>query len=340
MSSRFPVRILCVIVTLCAGSAFSAVSGTVVAAEIRIQLRETVVVHSNLVLLSSIAAVSCSDPVRKKEAEDVEVKLLDSTQTSEIISQRFVKIRLVIAGIQMDNLNISGADQTVVAFQPPQRLTDTQVEEQAVIVLSQAVNADPDDLKVLLQSSFVQTLPDNLRESDGLQLKLLPPARRSLGPVTLMVQLWKENELLLTRSAVFDVRRRHRVAVAQVSLSREVPLNESSVQFENRFMTTEVDELEPNQILGRSVRGTVASGSILQMRDLQTASNSNANLLVKKGDAVQVIAVARRLRTSIRNVEALEDGRLGDRIRMKNRDSGKEIVGEVLGTGQAIVRVR
>ena len=105
-------------------------------------------------------------------------------------------------------------------------------------------------------------------------------------------------------------------------------------------MTTEVDELEPNQILGRSVRGTVASGSILQMRDLQTASNSNANLLVKKGDAVQVIAVARRLRTSIRNVEALEDGRLGDRIRMKNRDSGKEIVGEVLGTGQAIVRVR
>ena len=154
------------------------------------------------------------------------------------------------------------------------------------------------------------------------------------------MQLWKEDELLLTRPAVFDVRRRHRVAVARVSLSREVPLNESSVQFENRFMTTEVDELEPNQILGRSVRGTLASGSIVQMRDLQTASHSNADMLVKRGDAVVVTAVARRLRTSMRNVEALEDGRLGDRIRMKNRDSGKEIVGEVLGTGQAIVRLR
>ncbi len=340
MSSRFPIRIVGVIVTLCAGSAFIAVSSTAVASEIQIQLRETSVVHSNLVLLSSIATVSCSDSVRKKEAEDVEVKLLDQTKTSEIISQRFVNIRLIIAGFQIENLKISGANQTVVAFQPMQKLTDTQVEEQAVIVLSQAVNAEPDDLKVLLQSGFVQTLPDNLREMDGLQLKILPPARRSLGPVTLSMQLWKEDELLLTRPAVFDVRRRHRVAVARVSLSREVPLNESSVQFENRFMTTEVDELEPNQILGRSVRGTLASGSIVQMRDLQTASHSNADMLVKRGDAVVVTAVARRLRTSMRNVEALEDGRLGDRIRMKNRDSGKEIVGEVLGTGQAIVRLR
>ena len=76
------------------------------------------------------------------------------------------------------------------------------------------------------------------------------------------------------------------------------------------------------------------------MRDLQTATRSNAEVLVKKGEAIQVTAMARRLRTSIRNIEALEDGRLGDRIRMKNRDSGKEIVGEILGPGQAIVRVQ
>jgi flagella basal body P-ring formation protein FlgA len=93
-------------------------------------------------------------------------------------------------------------------------------------------------------------------------------------------------------------------------------------------------------VLGRSVRGTVVAGSVIQMRDLQIATRSNAESLIKKGSSVQVVAVASRLRTSIRNVEALEDGRLGERIRMKNRDSGKEIVGEVLGPGQAIVRIK
>ena len=123
-------------------------------------------------------------------------------------------------------------------------------------------------------------------------------------------------------------------------MSREIPINDSNIQFENRFMTTEVDELDPNEILGRSVRGNVVAGSIVQMRDLQTATRSNGDILVKKGDAMHVIAMARRLRTSIRNIEALEDGRLGDRLRMKNRDSGKEIVGEILGPGQALVRVQ
>ena len=123
-------------------------------------------------------------------------------------------------------------------------------------------------------------------------------------------------------------------------MSREIPINDSNIQFENRFMTTEVDELDPNEILGRSVRGNVVAGSIVQMRDLQTATRSNGDILVKKGDAMHVIAMARRLRTSIRNLEALEDGRLGDRLRMKNRDSGKEIVGEILGPGQALVRVQ
>jgi flagella basal body P-ring formation protein FlgA len=340
MNFSFPFRLVCVIAAFSAGFAFDAISGSAIAAEIQIHLKETAVVHESQVLLSSIATVSCSDPVRKKEAEDLEVRLLDLTLASETISQRSIHIRLIIAGFRMEDLTLYGADRTVVVFQPTQKLTDTQVEEQALIVMTQALNVAPEDLKVLLQSGFVQTLPKNLHDLNGLQFKILPPARRSLGPVTLQVQVWNGDALLSTRSATFDVRRKHHVAVARISLSREIPIDESNVQFENRFMTTEVDELEPNQILGRSVRGSVVAGSIVQMRDLQTTTRANADVLVKKGDAIQVIAMAGRLRTSIRNIEALEDGRGGERIRMKNRDSGKEIVGEIVGPGRALVRVQ
>jgi len=340
MNFPFRFRFVCMIAALSAGFASDALSGCAIAAQIQIHLKETAVVHGIRIPLSAIATVSCSDPDRKKEAEEVEVRLLDSARASETISQRFINIRLIIAGFRMEDLSFSGADQTVVVFQPSPKLTDTQVEEQALIVMTQALNVEPEDLKVLLQSGFVQSLPKNLHEIDGLQFKILPPARRSLGPVTLSVQVWNDNELLSTRSAVFDVRRKHHVAVARISLSREVPIDDSHVEFENRFMTTEVDELEPNQILGRRVRGNVVAGAIVQMRDLQTTTRSDTDVIVKKGDAIQVIAMARRLRTSIRNIEALEDGQRGERIRMKNRDSGKEIVGEIVGPGQAIVRLQ
>lgn len=310
------------------------------AAEVYIQLKETAVVNTNQVLVSSIATVECSDPIQKQQAESIDVKVLDLALPEETVSSNLVKIRLAVAGFPYDQLHMSGADETIVVFQPPQTLTDLQVEDQALLVLCQSLHTERENLKVLLQGSFIQSLPKILRETEDLELKVLPPTHRSLGAVTLTVQVWKAGKLEHSRSVAFDVRRRHRVAVARVSLTRETPINESNVQFENRFLTTEVDELEPPQLMGRTVRGTVIAGSIVQIRDLQLDAHSSSDLKIKKGDTVQVIAVAARLRTVIRNAEALEDGRLGGRIRMMNRDSGKEVVGEVLGPGQAIVHIK
>ena len=340
MKSKSSMQLVCAIAGVCFCIVSDAYFSNAVADDIRIEMKDTAAVHGSQVLVSSIATVSCSNPTLRNAVENAEVKLLDLTLTSEMVSRRALTTRLVLAGFPMDDLRITGAEQTVVAFEPKQQLSDTQVEQQALVVLTEFMNVAPADLQVSLQSGFVQSLPPNLREMNDVSLKVLPPSRRALGQVTLSVQLRKNEEVCSTRSAVFDVRRRHRVAVARISLSRELPLDDSNVQFENRFMATEVDELKPEQVLGHHVRGTVVAGSIVQMRDLQFATRSNADSLIKKGSSVQVVAIAHRLRTSIRNVEALEDGRLGERVRLKNRDSGREIVGEVLGPGQAIVRIR
>ena len=162
MSFPIPFRFVCMIAAFSPSFASDALSGCAIAAQIQIHLKETAVVHGSRIPLSAIATVSCSDPVRKREAEEVEVRLMNSALASETISQRFINIRLIIAGFRMEDLTFPGADQTVVVFQPTQKLTDTQVEEQALIVMTQAMNVEPEDLMVLLQSGFVQSLPKNL----------------------------------------------------------------------------------------------------------------------------------------------------------------------------------
>ncbi len=311
---------------------------SVAADKLLIQLEPSAFVTSTQVLLGDVATVTSADSARKSAAESVEIRLLDVLDESENISAKSIRTRLVLAGWDLDEFSMAGAGSVDVSYREPQILNDADIEAQVHKALCRALNAEVEDLSVLMQNAFVQSLPASIRKTEGLRAEIVPP-RKGLGLVTVQIQLWKDRELLTTRTAAFEVRKRQRVAVARASLTREVPLNENSVQFEKRFMPTEVDELDESHILGRNLRSNVMAGSILQMRDLQTSAG-RSQALIRKGQPVQVIAIAGRLRTAMQNVEALQDGNLGDSIRLKNRDSGREISGQVLGRGQVLIRVR
>jgi flagella basal body P-ring formation protein FlgA len=62
--------------------------------------------------------------------------------------------------------------------------------------------------------------------------------------------------------------------------------------------------------------------------------------MVARGELVRVYAVAGRLETVFRNAEAMQNGNLGDFIKLKNRDSGQEIVGQVVSPGAVRIRIR
>ena len=308
------------------------------AEDVLIRLKPTATVTSTQVRLGDVATITAANSARKKEAEELEVRLLDILNESEAVSAKSVRTRLVLAGWDLDEFRIGGADSVTVSYCEPQILNDADIESLAHETLCRMLDADENDLSVLLQNAFMQSLPASVRETEGLRAEIIPP-RKGLGMVSMQIQLWKDKELLTTRTAAFEVRKRHRVAVARVSLTREVPLSENSVQFENRFLPTEVDELDASQVLGRNLRSNVLAGSILQMRDMQTGP-SRSQVMIKRGEPVQVVAIVRNLRTTLRDAEALQDGNLGDRIRLKNRESGQEISGQVLGPGQVLIRVR
>jgi flagella basal body P-ring formation protein FlgA len=309
------------------------------AAQMIIQLRETATVRSTQVLLRDVAKVTCQDSSQQAKLESQEIRLLDLTQGTASITKMSVRTRLALAGWNLSHVRLTGPSTVLVSFHEPQVVTDADVEAAARETLCLTMGVDDKDLTVRLQSAFISSIPTTIREQDGLRIEITPPTRKSLGMVTMQVHLWNDKDLVLSRSASFEVRKRHRVAVAKVSLSREVPLDGRSVQFENRFLAAEMDELDPSQVEGRNVRASVVAGSVLQLRDLQ-ATSAGLKPVVKRGDLVQVIVFAGRLRTSMRDAEALQDGGVGELIELKNRDSGLKISGRVIGPGQVLIRVR
>ena len=122
-----------------------------------------------------------------------------------------------------------------------------------------------------------------------------------------------------------------KVVVALANLSANQPVDPALFKMEERPLAgpastyfTTTDGLEFAQVVR-----AIPAGHAIRATDLRPA------ILVRRGQPV-VLAVERVPGLSIRiTVEALEDGRFGDQIRFKNKESGRITTGQVVGRGQA-----
>lgn len=305
---------------------------------VTIELKEAATVLSPQVLLRDVARVKGRSFSDQTAAEVVELRLLDLSVAEETINVQSITSRLVLAGWLLEDIQFIGAPEVRVSFREPEILTDTVIEDAAMEAAFAILGGDREDVAVKLQNVFVQSLPANIRDIDGLMARVIPPPMMGPGRCVMQIQVWDGHQLVATRSAAFDIRRRQTVAVAKVALTRDKAIDERSIQFERRFMATTVDELDGSQVFGQRVRTNVVPGTILQARDFQTTP-AGARIMIKKGDLVTAYARAGKLQTRLRNVEAMQDAGIGDNIKLLNRESDNLFSGKVMSPGTVLVNL-
>ena len=122
-----------------------------------------------------------------------------------------------------------------------------------------------------------------------------------------------------------------RVVVAVANLSANQPVEASLFKVEERPLAgpahtyfTTTDGLEFAQVVR-----AIPAGQAIRATDLRPS------ILVRRGQPV-VLALERVPGLIIQiTVEALEDGRFGDQIRFKNKESGRIMTGQIVGRGHA-----
>jgi flagella basal body P-ring formation protein FlgA len=122
------------------------------------------------------------------------------------------------------------------------------------------------------------------------------------------------------------------VLMASVPLQRGMMLNETHVQrvqVDASVMPVNVLE-QTSEVLHAEVVRDVRPGVPLRSHDIRPT------VLVKRGQMVLMsVGQPQGFQISAR-VEALQDGRFGEQIKLKNRDSGRELSGRVQGPNQVI----
>ena len=116
------------------------------------------------------------------------------------------------------------------------------------------------------------------------------------------------------------------VLVASKNLMVGEVLKEDSVKLEKKLKNmlpvdvfTKIDGLE-NQEMARSIK----AGQIIRSIDIKAAK------LIKKGDKVLFSIMAQGMLVKA-TVEALQDGKMGEQIKLLNKDSGQTVIGIVTG---------
>lgn len=122
------------------------------------------------------------------------------------------------------------------------------------------------------------------------------------------------------------------VVVARQPIARGAVLREEDLRVEERRLdelpTTVLTSLD--EAIGREARVALAAGKPLTVQGLATAA------LVKRGDMVRLLIERGGLRLSVSG-EALETAGVGERVRVLNESSKRELVGRVVDHGTVTV---
>lgn len=161
----------------------------------------------------------------------------------------------------------------------------------------------------------------------------LTAARDLFAPLTLSVEVLIERRVVRRVPIGVAVEATARVAVARADLAPNVRLRADDVAFEERpiEMAPARYVRDAARLRGASLRRAAARGQALAVDQLQ------AEIVVKPGDRVRIVGESAQLQIAVTG-EARAAGRVGDRIQVKNNQSGATLQATVSDEGEVRVR--
>ena len=155
------------------------------------------------------------------------------------------------------------------------------------------------------------------------------PVGNIIVPVQVVIDdVPKEKIFLRTKVAIFE-----NIIVAKKRLSRGDQLTNAEAGIEER----DVASLNPdvirdiNFVMGKEMKTFVPGGNPIYSWMIKDRP------LVKKNEKVRIIAVSENVAADADGI-SLEDGNMGSEVKVKALISGKELIGEVSGTGEVTIK--
>jgi|GEM_PF-2500222 len=275
-----------------------------------------------------------------------ELDLLDGSEESPDetrITRPLIVARLLLAGCQADRITFAGASVVEVERIEPLDMTDTEVERLAQQEVAGQLGLDPELVEVRLLGPCVERLKLSERDSPHGELDVIPPLPHTNDPrITVR---WLEGGVV---KSTLTCGVRIRVSRNWPTTARDLP--KGQVLSDADFNTQPVwchwteDVPQADQCVGKSLKRALGAQARVTHANLTIPSLASAQPpaapVIKPLDLIRVTVVRGNLTVVLPSAEALQAGRPGERIRLRNLESQRVITGTVVAAGEVEIQLQ
>lgn len=323
--------------TIVALAVFCSMVG-VAGAVVEVELRESASVDQSTVYIKDVARLDGGNAIARSKIAAIDLLELKAIADEDHISPALVEIRLLIAGFKKNEFQVAGAASAHVQ-RVKKRSVDEIVAGEIRHVLAEHWGLPSQDIRVLLtQPLHAKTekieLHDQLKAV--LESKDYYPGRNRVP-----FGVYRNDKLVDTFTAWVEVSLFKELAVARTNLPVGAIIREDDFTIERRSFRERAAASSTAKVVGFKTVRSVAPGQVLTSDYVQAQRDAaESQVVVKKRTLVRLVAYAGKLKVSIPQAEALDDGRVGEIIRVRNPRSDKIVNGKVAEAGLVTVSHR
>ncbi len=329
-------------------------SGAVVVA-----LRPRVQVESRVIRLADVAQITGGNAELRERVQALDLDDPLKPGESLSITPTQVEFRLRLAGIDVEGVSIRGTSVRVTAREanPVRGAATLASAARTTVHPVRAITREDGSLEQAIVQAAKDCAAAKLPwKSDAVEIRLAQPLARDVGPNEEAAGYECRAELRTSGPAVgrvpvrvvaeapgkpsfdvqvlLDVRHFDDVVLATKTLERGRTISAADVYVDRQDVTELADYCSnADQLIGATTKRSVRSLLPLRKGDVEPVEKSANAILIRRRDRVKMIANAGAV-SVIMTGEAMQEGRAGETIRLRNVDSNATVQGRVTGANE------
>ncbi len=305
-------------------------------AELVVTLRPRAAVGPRAIHIGDVADLTGGTPALREAVAALDLTDATTPRAGTIVKRQQVSFRICLAEVPTSLFRVDGATETCIERERC-AIAEADVIEAAKEAILKRLPWGAADVSMQIVQPIAVPLTVEAPRAE-VRIKAEPhTSAMPLGRAQIDVSLWASGVRQLAFPLYFDVRLYQNVAVCLHKIERGTALNEHNVSFDRRPVESLRDYVSsPEALVGKKCRQALLPGRVVMSTDLEDDGHEAAPPLVRRGESVKLL-----VRMGPVNVmasgEALQDGRAGQSVRVRNIDSKQVVLGRV--TERSLVEV-
>lgn len=290
-----------------------------------LKLRSRATASGSQITFADIADLSKCNSDQRRRLEHLDLAELPLSSQPVLLSQHQIGFRLQLAGFDVHSFRLEGPSCVRVSRADGDGL-DAKIAATARRALEEKMAVPKEDVSIQLAQNV--SLPPLTADGADIHLEaevrspILPPCRVAVE-VGIYIRGARRSGVLV----YLDVKKLQPVPVAVRRIEVGEAFGVDNVRLERMTVENAQRVVASEGLMGKHARRVLAVGRPIEPEDVET--DTSGALVVHTSDLVSLIAKVGHLQVKTRG-EAIQSGRVGQLIQVRNLDSKTTVTGRVV----------